>query len=163
MDLIASQLEQNAWANGAVARTLAETPKVAEVTMYDGEPLSARLMHLAGVERAFLDVLRGDPVRPSPPGTAAALTAYIDDTGAGLVAMAETLGVPGLEREFFVPWWERAFTAGEILAQVLAHSGQHRSEVAWELARAGIDTGELDFIGWAAGGRPGPGQPLPEE
>ena len=45
-----------------------------------------------------------------------------------------------------------------LVTQALGHSAQHRSELAWELARAGVDTGNLDFIVWTAGGEPSPGE-----
>lgn len=160
MDFVTSQLEHNRWADGVVARSLRDAPAVAAAVMPDGRPLLSRLSHLAGVERAFLDVLRERPERPDPPGDVAALVSYMDDTGGGLVEVAGRLGDGWLNQRFDVPWWGRSFEAGEIVAQVLAHSAQHRAEIAWELARAGVDTGELDYIVWTAGGRPGPGGTL---
>ena len=63
-------------------------------------------------------------------------------------------------RPYFVPWWKLEFPLHVLISQLIAHSAQHRSEMAWELARAGVSTGELDFIVWVAGGRPLPGEVL---
>jgi uncharacterized damage-inducible protein DinB len=150
-----AMLRHNAWANHTVMAACVAAPAVAEAVAYDGRPLAGRLNHWHGVERAFLDVLRGAPARPDPPRDPAALLAYADATAAGFTA-----AIAGVAHDatFNVPWWERDFTVAEIVSQVLTHSAQHRSEIAWELARTGVDTGELDYIVWAAGGEPAPGE-----
>jgi len=158
MHTLVDQLRHNAWANHTVLAAFERRPALLSSPAYDGEPLFERAHHLAEVERGFLDVLRGNMVPPRPPRDFDALRNYVDETGAGLVSVAEDLDEAGLQRELFVPWWDRAFPAAVLIAQVLSHSGQHRAELAWELARAGISTGELDYIRWAAGGCPRPGE-----
>jgi hypothetical protein len=112
------------------------------------DSIAKRLDHWFGVERAFLDALEGNPQRPQVPKALSEVAAYEAETGRRFVALVA--GGPDGTRDLYIPWWERNFTVSECLSQVLSHSAQHRAEVAWELARAGIDTGEMDFIVWAA-------------
>lgn len=158
MNTLAEQLRHNAWANHTVLAAFEHQPALLESAAYDGEPLFERAYHLAEVERGFLDVLRENNVPPRPPREFANLRRYVDETGADFAALADRLDEATLERECFVPWWDRAFPVSVLIAQVLSHSAQHRAELAWELARAGVSTGELDYIRWAAGGRPRPGE-----
>lgn len=159
MEIFPELFRHNAWANHVVLAAFRERPELLQQTDYDGDPLLERAKHLAAVERGFLDVLRGGGKRPEVPEDLEGLIAYCDETAAGWTGVA-SMDAAALDREHYIPWWERNFTAGEALAQVLSHSAQHRSELAWELARASIDTGELDAIVWAVGGKPGPGEEL---
>jgi uncharacterized damage-inducible protein DinB len=151
-------LRHNAWANRAVLDGLVARPEIGAALAYDGKPLCDRAQHLAGTERAFLDVLVGEPKWPQPPAEPAGLIAYAAETDAGLAAIVGG-GEAALERVVTIPWFRRELAVWEALAQVLAHSGQHRAELAWELARGGYDTKEIDFIVWRLGGQPAPGEP----
>jgi len=121
------------------------------------EPACGLKGTLVQAQRAFLDVLRGTPARPNPPGDLNAILVYAADNAAGLAAVVGAQGEGGQERSHFVPWFKTEFPQHVLISQLLAHSAQHRSELAWELARAGVSTSELDFIVWVAGGRPEPG------
>lgn len=150
-------LRHNAWANRTVLDCFKTAPQALDVICYDGDPLRTRLQHQLGVERAFLDVLRGTPARPNPPGDLDAILVYAAENAAGLASVVEAQGEGGQERSHFVPWFKTEFPQHVLISQLLAHSAQHRSELAWELARTGVSTSELDFIVWVAGGRPEPG------
>jgi len=138
--------EHNAWANGRVlAACRAASAQVLEPE--GGESLIRRLRHQLAVEASFLAAMRGEPLPTDIPRTVEGLEAFAAACSPGLIELA---GSPpeALQRKFRIPWFERDFTLQDGLSQVLSHSGQHRSEVAWELARAGIDCGNLDYIFW---------------
>lgn len=158
MYLLPDLLRHNAWANATVLESFRAKPDALDVACYDGDPLRSRLRHMVGTERAFLDVLRGSPARPEPPTELEALVAYDRDNGTGLRAAATAAGEAGQEQPYFVPWWQASMPMHVLLSQVIGHSAQHRAELAWELARAGVDTGEIDYIVWVAGGKPRPGE-----
>jgi len=165
MYLLPDLLRHNAWANATVLESFRSKPEALDVVCYDGDRLSTRAQHLAGTERAFLDVLRGSPAEPHPPEGLEDLLAYDRETAAGLGSAALAAGEAGQETPYFVPWWEASMPMHVLVSQVIGHSAQHRAELAWELARAGVDTGEIDYIAWVAGGKPGPGErpKFPEE
>lgn len=159
-DLLEQLIRHNAWANALVfaAFERAGAPML-DLPGYDGDALRERLRHLAAVERAFVDVFEGTLTgEPEPPSEAGALSAYLAEGSQRLIRVAAEAGSDALEQRLFVPWWMREFSAADIFGQVLAHSAQHRAELAWELARHGVDTGEHDYIRWVAGGRPAPGE-----
>ena len=161
----AELLRHNAWANRAVLDAFRGAEHLLEQTAYDNDPLMERVRHFTATEEAFLDVIRRDPKYPTVPDTFEGLVAYCDRTGAAMLELVSAHDVAGLDEDYFVPWFKRSVPLATIVSQVLAHSGQHRAELAWELARAGISTGEIDFIVWKAGGEPAPGHKpdLPED
>ncbi|MBI2765648.1 MAG: DinB family protein [Chloroflexi bacterium] len=151
--------KHNGWANRTVLDAFrGEHESLLATVAYDGDPILTRAQHLASVERGFLDLVRGKPERPVAPQGLGALIDYVTQSARGWDAACATLDDGRLAQPVFVPWWEREFRVEEMLSQVLTHSAQHRAELAWELARAGVDTGELDYIVWAAGGQPEPGE-----
>jgi uncharacterized damage-inducible protein DinB len=153
--------KHNGWANRTVLDSFrGDHEALLAAVAYDGDPMLTRARHMASVERGFLDLVRDKPERPVAPETLGALIDYVTESARGWDAACATLEGGRLAQSVFVPWWDREFRVEEMLSQVLAHSGQHRAELAWELARAGVDTGELDYIVWAAGGQPEPGQPV---
>jgi uncharacterized damage-inducible protein DinB len=160
VNILVDQVRHNAWANYTVLAAFEQRPAVLDELAYDGDPLLERAHHVVAVERGFLDLLRQNMVKPEPPRDLAGLLRYSDETGNAFVPAVQALDDAALAREVYVPWWERSFPALVLVAQVLSHSSQHRSELAWELARAGVSTGELDYIVWTAGGCPQPGEPL---
>lgn len=158
MYLLPDLLRHNAWANATVLESFRTKPEALEVVCYDGDLLRTRLQHLVGTERAFLDVLRGSPEMPHPPEDLEQLLAYDRENGAGLQSAAVTAGEAGQDEPYFVPWWQASMPMHVLVSQVIGHSAQHRAELAWELARASVDTGEIDYIAWVAGGKPKPGE-----
>jgi len=160
VNILVDQVRHNGWANHTVLAAFRHRPEVLERACYDGDQLLERAHHLALVERGFLDLLRENMVEPEAPRDLEGLLRYSDETGAAFVPAVEPLDEAALTGELFVPWWRRSFPRSVLVAQVLSHSSQHRAELAWELARAGISTGELDYIVWTAGGCPAPGEPL---
>jgi uncharacterized damage-inducible protein DinB len=156
--LLPDLLRHNAWANRKVFESFTAAPHVLDVVCYDGKPLLTRLQHQVATERAFLDILRNEAKRPAPPVALDDLLAYDAENAAALESIVKREGEAGQERPYFVPWWKLELPLHVLVSQVVSHSAQHRSELAWELARASVSTGELDFIVWVAGGRPHPGE-----
>lgn len=150
MSILTEQLKHNAWANRIVTEAFRRKPDVLATVCYDGDSVLSRLQHQLGTERAFLDVMRGAPQRPAPPADLEALLAYDEATTSAMLGIVEPLSDSDLEQPYFVPWWNHELPLHVLVTQVIAHSAQHRSELAWELARAGVDTGEVDYIRWVA-------------
>lgn len=148
MESLGRLFQHSTWATSQVLAGLREAGPMllAREARPGGVSNLDALRHMAGTERAFLDALSGTPVMPDPPLTLEDVAAYCAATSAGFQEYLATTRDTGVS--VFIPWWERSFAAEDCLLQVLAHSAQHRAELAWELARAGIDTGELDYIIW---------------
>lgn len=155
------QFRHNTWANAVMADAASGAPAgVVDRELAGGDSIFARIEHLAVVERGFLSLLQGRMERPQAPPNAAAAAALLRETGDGFVTIVRSANAARLENTVPVPWWNgQQFATGDILSQVLAHSGQHRSEVCLALLDAGVNTGEIDYIRWVAGGEPGPGEP----
>ena len=161
--------DYNAWANARILRTAARVTGeqfVAPAAFSQGG-LRGTLLHTLGAERIWRERLQGVPL--SPPlreadfpdvGTLAAR--WREEEGR-LDAYLATLRDEDLHREV------RSTTrAGEsvadtlwyLLAHVVNHGTQHRSEAALLLTQAGRCPGEIDLIFFAedvaAGRLPGP-------
>jgi uncharacterized damage-inducible protein DinB len=165
MDLLVDLFRHNAWAHRRLLDAVAKAPAdfLGAPGAFEAEVASRyqQLQHMFGVERGFADVLGGAARMPEPPAEIDSLGAYAGKTAQLLVAAATGATEAGLARKFLVPWWEFEFPMSVLFAQVLSHSGQHRAELAMQLAAAGVDTGNLDFIVWARWGGPEPGAPWP--
>ena len=151
----------NAWASRQVLDACKAAPN--GLLQAPGEGITSdshleRLRHLFEVERGFLGVLRGESTRPPKPAQELdGLVSYHDGTAAGFEQLVAVLDEAALDGSFYVPWWEREFEVRDGLLQVIAHSSQHRAEVAWALSKVGVSTGDLDHISWTAAGRPASG------
>ena len=151
----------NAWASRQVLDGCKAVP--AGFLEAPGEGISTdshleRLRHLLEVERGFLGVLRGESTRPPKPAQELdGLVSYHDGTAAGFEQLVAGLDEGALDRRVVVPWFEREFEVRDGLLQVIAHSSQHRAEVAWALSKVGVSAGDLDHISWTANGRPASG------
>lgn len=165
MELFTRLYAHNTWANARMLKAAASAPAgFLGAPGGFGQPVESRLQqlqHALGVERGFLDALKGVATMPEPPRDAAGLAAYARETGEGFAAFCAGLDEQRIEAPFYVPWWEREFPVSAGLLQALSHSAQHRAEIALDLSRAGVDTGNLDYIVWYANGRPGPDDPWP--
>jgi uncharacterized damage-inducible protein DinB len=151
MTALARTFTHNAWANGLVFEGLRRAPEsFLDQPARDGNGTNReKLQHLVLVERGFLNMITGSGERPDAPLELDGLIAYSAESADSYVGLLG--GEPiDLDREVHIPWWERNFTVGDCLTQVISHSSQHRAELAWELARVGIDTGEMDYIVWFA-------------
>jgi uncharacterized damage-inducible protein DinB len=143
---LAQQHIHNRWAN---AKLLAACASAAPDVI---APLLERLNHMIGIEARFRAAIAGEALTWERSDDIAELARRADAAEAGLAAIAATLTPEVEARTFSFGRMPRPVSVREALLQVLSHSGQHRAEVAWELHRAGIDAGNLDFIAWALWG-----------
>ncbi|HEY0323418.1 MAG TPA: DinB family protein [Pyrinomonadaceae bacterium] len=157
------------WADAKVWTAALARPEAIE-----DSNLKERLYHIHLVQRAFLKVWRGEPLKPhastSFPDIASLLRwghenySEFNEYTSGLAAM-------DLERPIVMPWIEmfearlgrkaEAPTFHETLLQVAMHSTYHRGQVNTRLRELGSEPPLTDFIAWVWSGKPQPGWPAP--
>lgn len=149
MRLLADAFEYNGWAThqlGAVCRGIpAEQVSGKEEWQY--ESILGLWQHINQVERAYLRLM-GAATVPDPGDS---LEGYLESAEAcrdAFVTFARSLDDAGMERMFTVPWFERDFTVGDGMFQVLSHSIEHRADVAHFLSRLGHQTPPIDYVIW---------------
>ena len=142
--------QHNAWANDRVLAAALEAPTLEAdpASRAPNDTVISRLQHFAGTEEAFVHALSGTPKRPDPPSELSDLRLFLAKQDAALSALCEELDQNGLSESRHIPWFRRDVPVQDCLAQVFNHSAQHRSEIALDMARAGADTGSLDYIVW---------------
>jgi uncharacterized damage-inducible protein DinB len=124
------------------------------------------LLHLHGVQRAFLAVWTGRSLDVHHTGPAdlteaqSAVRAYYHDLYAAIasfdaITLQRPVVMPGLEpyeqrvgRRFDAP------TLGETMLQVVSHSTYHRGQVNVRLRELGGEPPLVDYIAWIWFGRP---------
>ncbi|MEX0783036.1 MAG: DinB family protein [Dehalococcoidia bacterium] len=149
MRLLKDAFEYNGWATrqlGEVCRT-ATPAQLTNKEEWQYQPILELWRHINEVERAYLRLTGGGEV----PAPVSSLEAYLSSSEAvnrELVAHADRLDDEGLERMFNVPWFERDFTVGDGLFQVLTHSIEHRADIAHFLSRLGHETPPIDYVMW---------------
>ena len=165
LDTLRELMRHMEWADASVWRgVLAHAPAVQD------ERLRTLLLHLHGVQRAFLAMWTGKPLEQSMSSATSIdlanegprIRLYYQDLHAAAAAFdAATLRrpivTPGLERyeeqmgrRFDVP------TLGETMLQVASHSTYHRGQVNARLRELGGEPPLVDYIAWIWFGRPAP-------
>lgn len=147
------------------------TAVLAHAEAADSTALRDRLYHLHRVQRAFLEVWRGDYTRaPSSSfSDSAALlewarTYYLeaDKYLGGLVEedLDQPLAVPWARMVESQPGRKAEVTSlGQTLLQVVMHSTYHRGQVNMQLRELGGEPPLTDFIVWLWLGKPHPAWP----
>jgi len=144
------------WADSVHWRTLTAHPGALE-----DEAIRKRLHHLHSVQRAFLDVWKGNSHWP-PFQAFSSIEALRDDMRSyyrelvGFLA-AEARG--RLDEILRVPWFpepQRPVRVSETMLQVVMHSEHHRAQNAIRLREIGGAMPLTDFIVWILDGRPAP-------
>ena len=157
------------WADASVWRAVMAHPAaVQDSRMRD------LLLHLHGVQRAFLAMWTGQPIDPAVFSTPASdltsapslVRAYYRDLDAAMAsfddaALHRRIVTPGLER------YEQQLgrhldqpTLAETVLQVASHSTYHRGQVNARLRETGGEPPLVDYIAWIWFGRPVAGSPL---
>lgn len=154
-DLFAHQ----AWADAEQWRALSAHPGA-----LDDPEVQERLRHIALVQTAFLDVLRGQVPRLPRPGEEPAMAdllpavrRYHDDAAAFVASVA-----PRLDELVQIPWFKDPacrLPIREALLQVALHSHGHRAQNATRLRVLGGQPPTTDYIVWLWKGRPAPAWP----
>ncbi len=153
------------------ADALVWTAALSNAGVADDLALRGKLFHIHMVQRAFLSVWQGGPLRPPPsdspelPETLESARGYYSELSSFLSA----LGEDELQRPVELPWaggFARRFgrdpstpSLAETLLQVTLHSTYHRGQVNTRLRELDIEPPLTDYIAWVWFDRPGPQWP----
>ena len=159
-------LQHMEWADSAIWVAVLANPQAANDAV-----LRDRLHHIHLVQRAFLQVWRGDYSGPeiSSFGDHGSLLDWARQYYAEVTRyLSETSG-QNLDRPLVVPWTQMfesrlgrkaaAPSLGETLLQVAMHSTYHRGQVSTRLRELGGEPPLTDFIVWVWLGKPQPEWP----
>ena len=153
------------WADSRVWRAVLAHPNAVQDTR-----LRELLLHLHGVQRAFLALWTGQPLDFSAFNAAASdvmaaepiVRAYYRDLHAAVASFDDTtlrrpIVTPGLERyEQQMGRTLETPTLAETMLQVASHSTYHRGQVNARLREVGGEPPLVDYIAWIWFGRPAP-------
>ena len=91
-------------------------------------------------------MLAGDS--PVQPHEVAIAQLHVDAATLGetLVGLATSFDAAALDATFLVPWFQRSFTRGDGILQLVTHSTEHRADLAAALTRMGISTPPIDYV-----------------
>lgn len=149
MKLLTDAFEYNAWAArqlGEVCRTAAPE-QLTNKEDWQYKPILELFSHVDQVERAYLRLM-GVAEIAEPAGELESFLATAPLIRDSYVAFTTDINEAGLERMFEIPWFGRSFTVRDGLFQVLAHSIEHRADIAHFLSRLGYKTPPIDYIAW---------------
>ena len=165
LDMLRELMLHMEWADASVWRALLPHPaSVGDSRLRD------LLLHLHGVQRAFLVMWKGQPLDPSVVNAGASdlmaleplVRDYYRDLHATVASFDDTtlrrpIVTPGLSdyeqqmgRRFETP------TLAETMLQVASHSTYHRGQVNARLRELGGEPPLVDYIAWIWFGRPAP-------
>jgi uncharacterized damage-inducible protein DinB len=167
LEILRELFQHMEWADAKIwAAVLARSEALAD------DALKERLYHIHMVQRAFLKVWRGEPLKAldvsSFPDLASLMT-WARENYSELNEYTGGLGSMDLERPIVMPWIAmfearlgrkaEAPTFHETLLQVAMHSTYHRGQVSTRLRELGGEPPLTDFIAWVWGARPQPDWP----
>jgi uncharacterized damage-inducible protein DinB len=164
LDGLRELLAHMEWADAVVWRAaLAHPPAVADARLRD------LLLHLHGVQRAFLTMWTSQPLTFPTANDfpdIAAVHAWSQPYYAELAAFVLTVDEAGLSRIIDMPWLSefeqrtgRRFqrpSLAETMFQVTSHSTYHRGQVNARLREVGGEPPLVDYIAWVWFGRTQP-------
>ena len=156
-DTLLDLIRYNEWANGRILITIARLPPEQLTTpaaLDHGTPWQT-LLHLVDVEWSWRLIAQGIPVPQmlweiETFVDLAQLAAFWQEEGATLRAYVQSLDVAALQEvvEFGTPEGKPPQQAKRwhLLAHLLNHSTQHRTELARYLTDCGHSPGDLDLL-----------------
>lgn len=162
IDLVRDLLRHMEWADASVWRAVVTCPASA-----DDNRLRVVLLHMHGVQRAFLSVWTSQPppappsgVMPGLPDLQQSARSYYEALWAALPtfgtdALRRPIQMPGLEpyEQQFGRRFDRP-TMAETMLQVASHSTYHRGQANARLREIGGAPPNADYIAWIWFGRP---------
>lgn len=163
-----SLMHHMAWADALVWRAVFAHPPAG-----DDARLRERLYHIHAVQRAFLQVWQGTPLKlpePSSFDDLRDLERWARPCYSEAAAYLSGLSGADFERPVSVPWsrhLERRYgtihdaTLAETVLHVSAHSTYHRGQVNAQLRQLGAEPPLVDLIVWTWLGKPGAGWDAP--
>jgi uncharacterized damage-inducible protein DinB len=149
MRLLHDAFEYNGWATrqlGEVCRRL-PSEQLTEKEDWQYQPILELWWHINQVERAYLRMTGGTELG-EPEDTLEGLLGSSEAVREGFVAHVDGLADVEFEKTFHVPWFGREFAVADGLFQVLAHSIEHRADIAQFLSRLGHETPPIDYVIW---------------
>ena len=149
MKLLTDAFEYNEWATsqlGEVCRTAAPE-QLTNKEDWQYESILELFSHVDQVERVYLRLM-GAAELAEPAGDLESFLKTAPLIRDRYVAFASSIDDEGLERMFEIPWFGRSFAVRDGLFQVLAHSIEHRADIAHFLSRLGYKTPPIDYIAW---------------
>ena len=150
---LAEALRHNTWATGELIRFLRDGAPDLLGASAPGTygPIAGTVAHIVGAEQWYFRLLSGERVgrqvrKDQPPRELAELEALTTELGVRTLALVAR----GLDvgRRVAMPSGATS-TAGVILAQLIHHANEHRSQVATILSVRGVEPPPLS--GWAYG------------
>lgn len=149
MRLLGDAFEYNGWATRQLGEVCQGVPQGQLTGKEDWQYQSIMGLwrHINEVERAYLALTGGGEVA-EPENSLDGYIVSASELTDGFMSFATGLDASGLETMFRVPWFERDFTVGDGLFQVLAHSIEHRADIAHFLSRLGYETPPIDYVMW---------------
>jgi uncharacterized damage-inducible protein DinB len=156
----------NTWANSqvfALCQELDQTQLEADAPGTFGT-IGETLKHLAGVEMAYILMLRGEMdalqrLRGQSSNLSldalAERAAHLGEEYAELLASADA---SFFDEQLPVPWFDFELTKRDGLLQVLSHSAQHRAQVLSVLGERGVKVPDLDYVLFVRSAKPQGGQ-----
>jgi uncharacterized damage-inducible protein DinB len=136
------------WANAVYFHTWGKSPA------REHEELRQRVRHIIGVQRGFLEVLRGNTAaipHDGPPPSYDELKARAIECHAGLNDFVANPGANDLARTVRIPWFPEppcVITVAQALVQAGMHSQHHRGQCMTRLKDFGGEPKNVDFIIW---------------
>ncbi|MBV9774034.1 MAG: damage-inducible protein DinB [Gemmatimonadetes bacterium] len=134
-------------------------------------PTRERLMHVHGVQWAYLQIWRGEPLDLPDPSSfhdLPAVRAWGRGYHAAAVGFMESLDPATLGNEIHFPWAAQLVqrfgalhpsTLSQTILQITSHSTYHRGQVNARLREIGGEPPLTDFIVWVWRGEPAPEWP----
>ncbi len=156
-EMMVTQFSYNAWANG---RVLKKAAKVGDGQLNSPSVVGERsliqiLSHLARVEKVWRILAETGDVKPEQLpdddmlGSVEAIQRVLADEQGQMEAYLAGLEEDDLNAELTIRRWDGikiVMTRWHMLAHLLLHSMQHRSEAAVLLTEYGRSPGDIDFL-----------------
>lgn len=152
-ELLRDLLAYSEWANAVFFHVWGKSPA------RDNEEMRTRVGHIVGVQKAFLSILREEPLEKAPAGPPPSfeeLKAYAQTSNTGLREFTATLDSEDLARLVKVPWIPDPplIEVYEALIQVVMHTQHHRGQCMTRLKDFGGEPKNVDWIIWLLRVRP---------
>jgi uncharacterized damage-inducible protein DinB len=131
----------------------------------DDAAIRERLHHIHLAQRAFLSIVRGEPIRATNLSDFATMAVLKDDARLyhqEVAAYLDGVGPARLEETLEIPFFKDPplrLTVAQALLQAAMHSQYHRAQNATRLRELGGSPPRTDIIIWYWKGRPAPQWP----
>ena len=166
-DILRDLFAHMEWADARVWEAALKTPEA-----HEDDALKWLMLHLHGVQKAFLDAWTNQPFAFRNDYTDTTLEKELTSVRGYYPrcrSFLQSLNDAQLEAPLVLPWskWVEQFlgrppgptTLGETIVQALTHSGHHRAQANSRLRALGAEPPVIDYIAWLWHERPKPAWP----